>query len=513
MSCCIEVGGSGFWPEESEIEGLNEQCVWPQIVTTWAAGTYVGMGSAELTGGNGDGTPDAGELLDLAICIENLSLSGSAADVLGELHSDDPYLRFHNAAFEVLGIGPADSVTTTTDPFRLAVDSETPRGHALSMSIGITAEGCEYTERFCWQVGRPTTQFYDDLESGSSNWIESSSTWDLTDADAHSASHSYADSPFGNYSNFSDSWIELTEPIDLSLNEEATLSFWHRYETEQGFDYCTVEASTDLGESWHRLGPVYHGSNNRWEPVELSLHDYVGASNFTVRFHIVSDAQTTADGWFIDDVAITEPTEDNITPSAPVIASPGTESTVYTRSPTLIVNNARDPDGDALTYGFLVFADCLCTELVASTTGVRESPYSTEWTMEQPLGNGTYYWRSFADDGLERSVLTPVTRFFVDVALPGLPTHVLLHPPRPNPLRDDVTLIFELPSRLSTTLGLYDPAGRCVSTLVDGLRGAGLHELTWDGRDNATNRIPNGMYILKLGAGSSRCLRKLVVLK
>jgi hypothetical protein len=133
--------------------------------------------------------------------------------------------------------------------------------------------------------------------------------------------------------------------------------------------------------------------------------------------------------------------------------------------------------------------------------------------MEQPLGNGTYYWRSFADDGLERSVLTPVTRFSVDVALPGLPAEVFLYSPSPNPVVEDVTVRFELPARVAAKLGLYDLAGREVVTLVDGLRGAGLHEFSWNGKDYQETRIPNGMYILKLDTRGSQRLRKLVVLR
>lgn len=513
MSCCIEVGGSGFWPLESEIEELNEQCLWPQILTTWAAGTYVRIGRTALSGGNGDDKPDAGELLDLSMCIENLSLSGTAADVAAELLSDDAYLRLHDAALQVAGLGQADSVSTTDDPFRFVVDTDTPDGHSLSFDIRMNSEGCVYEETLNWRVGRPIVSFYDDMESGSSNWIESDHAWNLTTADAHSPDHSYADSPFGHYSNFADSWIELTDPVDLSLIETASLSFWHRYDTEQGFDYCTVEGTTDLGETWTRLGPVYHGSNNRWEEVELSLHDFIGASAFSIRFHLVSDAQTTRDGWFIDDVQISEPEDANIRPSIPVIASPAAETTVYTRSPTFIVNNATDPDDEELTYAFMVYADRLCTEFIASAMNVRESSQRTEWTIEQPMVNGTYYWRSFADDGVERSLLTPVTRFGVDVAAAGLPTDVVLHPPSPNPATDGVTIRFELPARIVTTLGLHDLAGRQVMTLVNGPRGAGLHELSWDGKDSQDKWVPSGMYILNLEADSSQQLRKLVLLR
>jgi len=51
LSFCFEVDGSGFWPAEWEIPGLNEDCLWPQIYVSRIAGTSVDVSDVTVLGG------------------------------------------------------------------------------------------------------------------------------------------------------------------------------------------------------------------------------------------------------------------------------------------------------------------------------------------------------------------------------------------------------------------------------------------------------------------------------
>jgi flagellar basal-body rod modification protein FlgD len=63
------------------------------------------------------------------------------------------------------------------------------------------------------------------------------------------------------------------------------------------------------------------------------------------------------------------------------------------------------------------------------------------------------------------------------------------------------------------TLSIYDVAGRVVRTLEAGSRGAGLHEVRWDGRSEDGRVVAAGTYFAALEAGGEVVTAKLNVLK
>jgi hypothetical protein len=88
----------------------------------------------------------------------------------------------------------------------------------------------------------------------------------------------------------------------------------------------------------------------------------------------------------------------NEAPGAPVPLQPGDGSVVGTTTPTLVVQNAVDPDQDALAYDYQV-EDEAGVE-VASASGVPEGAGQTAWTVDVPLAeNATFFWSSRAGDG------------------------------------------------------------------------------------------------------------------
>ena len=61
-------------------------------------------------------------------------------------------------------------------------------------------------------------------------------------------------------------------------------------------------------------------------------------------------------------------------------------------------------------------------------------------------------------------------------------------------------------------LKVYDVAGRLVATLVDGHRGAGEHEVSWDGH-SASGRVASGMYFARLENGTATAKSTLVIVQ
>lgn len=117
--------------------------------------------------------------------------------------------------------------------------------------------------------------------------------------------------------------------------------------------------------------------------------------------------------------------ERNQPPSSPAVDSPKDGSTVATREPALVVQNAYDPELAHLTYEFRLSRDPGMSEVVAQATGVAETFGLTAWTPPLLLDeDASYYWSARAGDGTSFSAWTPAAGFRVDSenAPPTAPT-------------------------------------------------------------------------------------------
>ena len=88
-----------------------------------------------------------------------------------------------------------------------------------------------------------------------------------------------------------------------------------------------------------------------------------------------------------------------------------------------------------------------------------------------------------------------------------------LHPARPNPFNPRTSLTFSLEEAGSVNLAVFDMSGRRVRTLVDDVRSAGDHSVTWNGQDEAGNVLPSGVYTATLRAGQNVETQRLLMVK
>ena len=96
------------------------------------------------------------------------------------------------------------------------------------------------------------------------------------------------------------------------------------------------------------------------------------------------------------------------------------------------------------------------------------------------------------------------------VAAATAPARLAIESGRPNPFREATVLGFTLPADGPVRLALYDCAGRCVRTLLDGPEAAGRRELRWDGRDAHGVALAAGVYFARLETAAGSVERKLV---
>lgn len=141
-------------------------------------------------------------------------------------------------------------------------------------------------------------QWLDDVDT-SPQWT-STTGWTRVSTTASSGTQSWHDSPGGAYANNANTWMDLTNPVTLPANP--MLRFMANFSLEATFDFMHVEISTDNGTTWRRVG-LYTGSSGGWRSVGISLREFANQS-VRIRFRLTSDSSITADGIFLDDIAI-----------------------------------------------------------------------------------------------------------------------------------------------------------------------------------------------------------------
>lgn len=98
-----------------------------------------------------------------------------------------------------------------------------------------------------------------------------------------------------------------------------------------------------------------------------------------------------------------------------------------------------------------------------------------------------------------------------DDGSPVLSSATMLLGNLPNPFRDGTTIHYALPQAMHARLVIYDPAGRAVRTLLNGMQVAGEGRVTWDGRNESGLRVASGVYLYRLQAGGINLTHKMIL--
>ncbi len=83
----------------------------------------------------------------------------------------------------------------------------------------------------------------------------------------------------------------------------------------------------------------------------------------------------------------------------------------------------------------------------------------------------------------------------------------------PNPFNPATTLQFVLPATQQIELQIFNSRGRLVRQLISGSYPAGLHQVVWDGRDDAQKALPSGTYFYRLSANGQQVTKKMLLMK
>jgi WD40 repeat protein len=108
------------------------------------------------------------------------------------------------------------------------------------------------------------------------------------------------------------------------------------------------------------------------------------------------------------------------------------------------------------------------------------------------------------------SIALPVGTAVDDVEIPQ-PTRLAQNVP--NPFNPMTTISFSIPAASSTTLTVYDVAGKLVRTLVRQDLEAGDHQVIWNGSDEGGRQVAAGVYLYRLDSGSVLEVKRMTLIR
>ena len=151
-------------------------------------------------------------------------------------------------------------------------------------------------------------------------------------------------------------------------------------------------------------------------------------------------------------------------------------------------------------------------DLVFKVEGDLEPQFET-FTTKSPGHELTFIYNQEQDGKLTVMSFAPEFEVVdVDFKNSVLPDAYALSQNFPNPFNPTTSFTLSLPEASDYAIRIYNVAGQIVKTL-DGHAEAGVHTITWDGRNNQGSSVASGVYFYKAEANGFTETRKMMMLK
>lgn len=151
----------------------------------------------------------------------------------------------------------------------------------------------------------------------------------------------------------------------------------------------------------------------------------------------------------------------------------------------------------------------ITTEIIKSQ-GNSSQPHEYHYT-DRDVREGILYWYK-----IEELSTNGESTFFGPISITGvdaIPTDYGLSHNYPNPFNPETSFYFDLPKDSKVTIKVYTLLGKVVKNLVDENRTSGRYRVTWQGLDEAGQKVPSGIYFLRMEANDFRQMRKMTVIR
>ena len=101
----------------------------------------------------------------------------------------------------------------------------------------------------------------------------------------------------------------------------------------------------------------------------------------------------------------------------------------------------------------------------------------------------------------------------VDGKVKNIPLTYKLDNNYPNPFNPTTTIKYGIPVSNDVKISIFNSIGQQIRTLVDQVQSAGTYEAIWDGRNDAGQVVPSGMYFYKMQSSRFVEMRKMILMK
>ena len=288
--------GSSFWPPQAEILPLAQNMLFSNQYIALIAGPYVSPLSKVFN--QPTYTPGQAGTYKVKFMNKGVMPATNVKVILTPLNGNVtiPTQQYN---YSSLATFAQDSAT-----FSFTVSGAAPNNCGIPLQLTIKLDTTTIYQSAAYILVGAGTVTFNDNGSAFSNWT-TNGTWNITTAQFNSSPSSFTDSPGGNYGNNINTSMTLSSAVNVSATPVVYLSFYHRYATEAGFDFCYVEVSKDNGTTWQQVAS-YNGTMTTWTQQIFDITAMAGGSTqLKIRFRLTSDAGVVGDGWYVDDVKLT----------------------------------------------------------------------------------------------------------------------------------------------------------------------------------------------------------------
>jgi len=232
----------------------------------------------------------------------------------------------------------------------------------------------------------------------------------------------------------------------------------------------------------------------------LADSSIAGGVHFTT---FMVSAMTQALGVFFDSPADSGYSVDNLAPGVPV-------ALVAAYQANGVSLDWADATEDDFQYHRIYRSTD--PDFIPGPSNLVQGTANSSWT--DPISNpwGYYYKVTTLDHAGNESDAAEIQNAS-GVGDNVAPVRTALLAAYPNPFNPSTKLSFELAASGHARINIFDSAGRLVITLVNEQRGAGRHEVVWNGRNTAGQSVASGVYLYRFESGDVVQTKRMMLVK
>lgn len=294
-----------------QVVTANTTTTVPDIPLTGVPNLIYNTVSLNDTGGNGNGNgyPDPGETgIQLLVSLTNNGAATSTG-INAVLSTTTPGVTVtqNTSAYPNIAAGGSQQNSTA---YVISLSPSLVCGTIMQFNLAVTTAQGPYNFPFTIQASipqPPASAFFDNFENGVNGWTTggTANTWAQTTTQSYSPTHSWTDSPAGNYANNVNSWLQ-TPAINLSGKTGVKVSAYSIYGLEPGFDFVYLEWSTDGGTTWNATPlATFNATQDTWTQTVSTASALDNQANVRLRYRMTSDGGVVDDGFYVDNFDVT----------------------------------------------------------------------------------------------------------------------------------------------------------------------------------------------------------------